>query len=243
MPPSDPESPPEQTAPLTSQAAILDPDIMCAARSEIFRGGPLYIRRAQPKDLDTIVGMIDDAKARLRQLGTDQWSTDWADSQGRSRRDRVEHSLAKGTTWLALFACQHPVRPAVLPVATVTIEKTANPIVWADSDTTRERAVYLGRLVTADGFGGLHIGTAMLDWAGRHGAANYGAQWIRIDVWTKNEALHGYYEKRGFDGCGLVPDESYPSRQLFQRPAGYDSGTAISIHEVDALPVDEDDTF
>jgi GNAT superfamily N-acetyltransferase len=240
MPPTDPESLPEQTAPLTSRAAILDPDILRTARSEIMRGGPLYIRRAQPKDLDTVIDMIDDAKVRLEELGTDQWSTDWADSQGRSRRDRVEHSLAKGTTWLALLACQHPVRPVVLPVATVTIERTANPDVWTDSDTTREPAVYLGRLVTADGFGGLHLGTAMLDWAGRHGAEKYGAQWIRIDVWTTNEALHEYYEKRGFDGCGLVPEESYPSRRLFQRPAGYDSGTAIRIYEVDGLPGDLD---
>jgi hypothetical protein len=238
MPPIDPGILPEQTALLTSQVTVLDPDILRAARSEIMRGGPLYLRRAQPQDLDTVIGMIDDAKVRLAELGTDQWSTDWADSQGRSRRDRVEHSLAKGTTWLALFACQHPVRPVVLPVATVTIEKTANPNVWTDSEAIREPAVYLGRLVTADGFGGLHIGTAMLDWAGQHGAS-YGARYVRIDVWTTNEALHEYYAKRGFDDCGLVPDESYPSRQLFQRPVGYDSGNAIQICEVDALPADE----
>jgi hypothetical protein len=243
MPRSDPQFSPELTAPLTSRAAVLDPDLLRAARLEIMRGGPLYIRRAQPKDLDTVIGMIDDAKARLQELGTDQWSTDWADSQGRRRRDRVEHSLAKGTTWLAVFACQHPVRPVVLPVATVTIERTVNPDVWTDSDATREPAVYLGRLVTADGFGGLHIGTAVLDWAGRHGAKNYGAQWIRIDVWTTNKALHEYYQKRNFDDCGLVPDKSYPSRKLFQRQASYDSGTAIEIHEVDGLPMDGADAF
>lgn len=237
MPPIDPEFLPEQTA--TSPVTVLNPDIRRTARMEIMRGGPLYVRRAQPKDLDTVIGMIDDAKVRLAELGTDQWSTDWADSQGRSRRDRVKHSLAKGTTWLALFACQHPVHPVVLPVATVTIEKTPNPSVWTKSDAIREPAVYLGRLVTADGFDGLHIGTTMLDWAGQHGAKNYGARYVRIDVWTTNEALHEYYAKRGFDDCGLVPDESYPSRQLFQRPTSYDSGNAIQICEVDALPVDE----
>jgi ribosomal protein S18 acetylase RimI-like enzyme len=243
MPLSDPESSPEQTAPSTSRAAVLDPDSLRAARSEIMRGGPLYIRRAQPKDLDTITGMIEDAKARLRELGTDQWSTDWADRHGHRRRDRVKHSLAEGTTWLALFAYQHPVRPVVLPVATVTIEKTANPAGWAGFDRVAEPAVYLGRLVTADGFGGLHIGSAMLDWAGRRGVDRYGAQWIRIDVWTTNSALHEYYEKRGFEYCGLVPDETCPSRKLFQRQASYDSGTAIEIHEVDGLPVDGVDAF
>jgi hypothetical protein len=230
MAPIDPEPRPEQKA-----LAVHG-----AARSEIMRGGPLYIRRAQPKDLDTITGMIDGAQARLRELGTDQWSTDWADSQGRSRRDRVEHSLAKGTTWLALFACQHLVRPAVLPVATVTIEKAANPAVWTDPEVRAGPAVYLGRLVTARGFEGLHIGSCMLDWAGRHGVASYGAQWIRIDVWTTNSALHHYYEKRGFEGYGLVRDESYPFRKLFQRPTSYDSGSAVKVCEVDALPVNDD---
>ncbi|HEY2280145.1 MAG TPA: GNAT family N-acetyltransferase [Streptosporangiaceae bacterium] len=231
MSPNALASPPVPTASL---------DVLCAARSRIMRGGPLYVRRAQPKDLDAITGMIDDAKVRLRELGTDQWSTDWADRQGRKRRDRVEHSLAEGKTWLAEFIYEHPVHPAVLPVATVTIERTANPAVWTDSPVTDEPAVYLGRLVTAEGFGGLHIGSRMLDWAGRHGADRYGAQWIRIDVWTTNTALHEYYVKRDFEDAGLVPDQSYPSQKLFQRPARYESGTAITIYEVDTPGNDTD---
>jgi ribosomal protein S18 acetylase RimI-like enzyme len=233
---SDPASSPGHRNPPASAAAELDPYTLDAARSEIMRGGPLYIRRAQRADLDTITGMIDDAKDRLRELGTDQWSTDWADAQGRRRRHRVEHSIAEGKTWLAVYAYQHKVRPIVLPVATATIEHTANPAVWTESDKTAEPAVYLGRLVTAKGFSGLHIGTSMLDWAGEHGKSSYRARWIRIDVWTTNLALHDYYGKRGFEDCGLVPDESYPSRKLFQRPTSYDSGNALRIYEVDAMP-------
>jgi GNAT superfamily N-acetyltransferase len=236
MRPCDPASLLDQTASLTSWAGVRGEHPLHTARSEIMRGGPLYIRRAQLQDLNTVTGMIDDAKVRLKELGTDQWSTDWADRDGRSRFDRVEHSLAEGKTWLALIVCPDPVRPAVLPVATATIERTANPAVWTNPEVTAEPAVYLGRLVTAKGFGGLHIGARILDWAGQHGVDNYGAHWIRIDVWTSNTALHEYYEKRGFEDCGLVPDEKYPSRKLFQRPASYDSGSALGICEVDALP-------
>ena len=213
--------------------------MLSAARMEVFRGGPLYVRRARPNDLGAIVCMIDDAKIRLRELGTDQWSTDWADDQGRSRRDRVEHSLAEGKTWIALLAYQHPIRPVVLPVATVTIEKTANRAVWTGPEVIREPAAYLGRLVTADGFDGLHIGSAMLDWAAWHAACHYGARWIRIDVWTTNTPLHVYYEKHGFQDCGWVPDESYPSRKLFQRPSSYDSVSVVRVCEVDGLPVQD----
>ena len=69
--------------------------------------------------------------------------------------------------------------------------------------------------------------------AAARGVDRYGAQWIRIDVWTTNSALHEYYEKRGFEHCGLAPDETCPSRMLFQRPARYDSGNAIRICELD----------
>ncbi len=234
MRPNNPVSSPVQAASPIRTTGAPDEDMLQAVRLEINRGGPLYVRRARPNDLGIITRMIDDAKARLRALGTDQWSTDWADTQGRSRHDRVKHSLVNGKTWVAMFAYQHKSQPVVLPVATVTIEKTANPAVWTNSEATAEPAVYLGRLVTAEGLGGLHIGSRMLDWAGQHSAESYGAKWIRIDVWTSNKALHEYYEKRGFEDCGLVPDIHYPSRKLFQRSAGYDSGNAIKICEVDA---------
>jgi hypothetical protein len=40
-------------------------------------------------------------------------------------------------------------------------------------------------------------------------------------VWTTNDALHNYYEKRGFQHykvCGFKEDEYYPSAALFQKP-------------------------
>ena len=49
----------------------------------------------------------------------------------------------------------------------------------------------------------------------------WSAKWVRIDVWTTNEALHNYYEKRGFQYykvCEFKEDEYYPSAALFQKP-------------------------
>ena len=105
-----------------------------------------------------------------------------------------------------------------IPVATVTIERTVNTDIWTQPEKIAERAVYLSRLVTARNFSGLQIGNALIDWACDHAASEYAAEWIRIDVWTRNRALHRYYRQRGFAWCGLCPDKNYPSRARFQRP-------------------------
>ena len=46
------------------------------------------------------------------------------------------------------------------------------------------------------------------------------AQWVRVDVWTTNKALHAYYQDRGFEFYGLSEEvnDDYPSAALFQKP-------------------------
>jgi GNAT superfamily N-acetyltransferase len=181
-------------------------------------GAPLYMRRATRTDFEVIARMIEDAKVRLRELGTDQWSTDWPDEAGKRRMDRMLRSIEKGKTWIGEFRSRDYSYPPELPAATVTIEEMGNRTVWSAAELAAYRAVYLSRLVVAEGLAGFHIGSAIIDWAGRRAFKNYGAQSIRIDVWTTNVALHNYYEKRGFEKRGLVPIEDYPAQQRFERP-------------------------
>ena len=201
------------------------------AQLGILTGEPLYIRRARLTDFPTIASMISDARERLRRLGTDQWSTDWSGADGHKRIDRVKRSIAEGKTWLAVLVLWHRIAPRVIPVATLTIEENANRAIWPDAHVMAEPAVYLSRLVTATGFSGLHIGNAVMDSAGKHGLHIYNAKWVRIDVWTTNFTLHSYYEKRGFERCGLVPDVSYPARSRFQRPTSYQLWDGPAIYE------------
>jgi hypothetical protein len=185
---------------------------------------PLYMRRARREDLNTIKKMIDDAKERLWELGTDQWSTDWPDKFGRRRIDRMVSSIKDGKTWLAEFRSRDASLPTMIPAATVTVEDTGSKTVWTEAELAACRAVYLGRLIVAEGLAGFHIGAAITDWVGRRGAKRCDADKIRIDVWTDNKALHTYYEKRGFEDAGLVPDPDYPARQRYARDTSYDSG-------------------
>jgi len=193
-------------------------------------GAPLHIRRAAGReDFNTIKQMIDDAKDRLRERGTDQWSTDWPDQFGRRRIHRVMASIKEGKTWLAEFRSRDVTDPGMIAAATVTVEETGSTTVWTEAELSAYRAVYLNRLVVAEGLSGFHIGAAIIDWAGRRAWKRYNAHKIRIDVWTANTALHSYYEKRGFEESGLVADKNYPAQQRYERDTSDESGLGPSV--------------
>jgi ribosomal protein S18 acetylase RimI-like enzyme len=174
----------------------------------------LNIRCAVRRDQPAVLELIDEAKLWLPRKYTDQWSKDWADQKGRKRSDRVQASLAQGTTWIVTVTHEKQ----TYAVATVTIEPTANPLVWDRPGDLDDSAVYLSRLVVARGLAGLRIGAALLNWACDHAGHRYQAELVRIDVWTRNFALHSYYRAQGFRWQEYCRDTSYPSRARFQRP-------------------------
>jgi ribosomal protein S18 acetylase RimI-like enzyme len=67
-------------------------------------------------------------------------------------------------------------------------------------------------------YGGQGLGAELLDWAGTK-AADEGADWLRVDVWTTNERLQHYYLREGFTYVRTVVLAHNPSGALFQRPA------------------------
>jgi ribosomal protein S18 acetylase RimI-like enzyme len=173
----------------------------------------LNIRCALPRHQPAVLELIDEAKLWLPSKYTDQWSKDWADQKGRKRSDRVQASLAQGTTWIVTVTHEKQ----TYAVATVTIEPKANPLVWDRPGDLDDSAVYLSRLVVARRFAGLRIGAALLNWACDHARHRYQAELVRIDVWTRNFALHNYYRARGFLWQGYCRDTFYTSRARFQR--------------------------
>jgi Acetyltransferase (GNAT) family len=171
----------------------------------------MRIARAEPADLPTVLGLIEDARDRLKMTDTDQWDKPWPDEAARDAR--VLRGLQGGKTWI--------VWDEDIPAATVTITPRMNPAVWSTSGCTcdlAERAVFVHRLITAMKYAGLGLGTEIIDWAGLRGRRLYGAKWVRIDVWSTNKGLHDYYLKQGFEPCGSCADPDYPSGALFQKP-------------------------
>jgi GNAT superfamily N-acetyltransferase len=173
----------------------------------------LRIRRATVDDMETIIGdLIDDARKWLPGKGTDQWAKPWPTPQARDTR--VLRDLKAGRTWLV-----HEDGDDV-PVATVTCSDRGNRGLWTAGEQL-VNAAYIARLIVRRNRAGERIGEALIDWAGARGVRCWSAEWIRIDVWTTNDALHNYYEKRGFQRYKVrefKEGEYYPSAALFQKP-------------------------
>jgi len=198
-----------------TQYPWLTTEDMPEATADLVRRGelPLVIRRANCGDLSSVLELIDEAKLWLLSKHTSQWSTDWVDQEGRKRSDRAQDSLAQGTT--RIVTVTHKERSHT--VATVTIEPGANPTVWDRPGDLDESAVYLSRLVVARKFAGLKIGAALLNWTCDYARRQHQADLVRIDVWTRNFALHRYYRAQGFRWQGYCENTAYPSRARFQR--------------------------
>ena len=171
----------------------------------------LRIATAEATDdnLNAVLRLIRQASDWLSDKGTDQWARPWPCEEMRDAR--VWRGLMVGATWIVWAGTR--------AVATVTIAKTANVAVWKTAQCDLdEPAVYAHRLIVDRQFAGWGLGAELSDWTGLRAYREFGARWIRVDVWTSNVALHGYYMKRGFEPCGLAPDPCYPSGALFQKP-------------------------
>lgn len=171
----------------------------------------LRLVRAEATDtnLKTILGLVDGAREWLADKGTNQWSKPWPNK--RKRNARIWRGLEVGATWI--------VWDEETAVATVTVARSPNAKVWRGATcNVKEKAVYAHRLIIDRRFAGWGLGEQLIDWTGRRAQLEYEAEWIRIDVWTKNKGLHEYYKKRGFQPCGMAPDPKYPSGMLFQKP-------------------------
>ncbi|SRR6266511_731634 len=106
-------------------------------------------------------------------------------------------------------------RDAGTPAATITVDGWANPDLWTPAEAA-EPALYAHKLTVARAYAGRGLGAELLDWAGSR-AADSGAIWLRLDVWTTNHDLQRYYLEQGFTHVRTVILSHNPSGALFQR--------------------------
>jgi GNAT superfamily N-acetyltransferase len=187
------------------------------------------IRPAVPEDMTAVLGLIGEAARWLQETkGTDQWARPWPNKAARD--ERVAQGIENGLTWMM----EHDGGLA----GTVTCREHGTDILWTAAELL-DPSVYVSRLIVRREYAGQGIGAALIDWAGRRGMEQWNANWIRVDVWTKNGALHNYYKSQGFTHlrtCPFDDDWTYPSAVLFQKPAAdIDAAAADRFKEVSSL--------
>src|SRR5262245_27467638 len=166
----------------------------------------LVLRRASEEDFEAIRSLLTEASRWLRRKGTDQWATPWPNENGRNKN--IRRAIGAGRTWILW----HGERAAATLTASPNHHEIWPPETWPD------QAVYVRRITVSRTYSGLGLGGQLIDWAGLRASREYGARWIRADVWTTNTGLHDYYRRQGFEYYGLSPVARYPSAALFQKP-------------------------
>lgn len=169
----------------------------------------LALRRASPDDYEAVIGLRMEAEEWLRTMSTDQWAAAWPSED--VLEQRIREAIRAGRTWI--------VWDGAAAAATITVSPNHHEI-WPE-ENRRDRAVYVRRLVVSRDpkYAGHGLGAQLLNWAGLRASGEYGARWVRVDIWTTNTKLHKYYRDQGFDFCGFCEwIADYPSAALFQKP-------------------------
>jgi ribosomal protein S18 acetylase RimI-like enzyme len=181
----------------------------------------MRITPATPDQLDTLVAFRDEAAEWLASKGIDQWQQPWPTED--LMVEGILRNVRAGETFI--------VWDDGTPAATITVDRWANPDLWTEQEAA-EPALYAHKVTVARAYAGQGLGAELLDWAGTR-AANDGATWLRIDVWTTNERLQKYYLGLGFTHVRTVDHPHNPSGALFQRPAR--RVPTLRLHESRAL--------
>ena len=178
--------------------------------------------------MPSIIGLIDDAAEWLQtEKKSDQWRRPWPDEPARDQR--IRRGIKAARTWMV--ENDHEL------AGTVSFGRGGNKKLW----TLRERnqpAVYVSRLIVSRRHAGEGIGADLIDWVGQRGALGWGAEWIRVDVWTSNDALQAYYKRQGFAHVRTWQFNDpwdYPSAALFQKPtADINAAAPARFQELDS---------
>jgi GNAT superfamily N-acetyltransferase len=164
----------------------------------------LTIRKAEPADRPALEALREEAVAWLASQGHDQWQP------GQPRVPTAATTLDainRGACYLAYEGTEL--------VGTITVDDRADPEFWTP-DERAKTALYVHRMIVAQGARGRSLGMALLDWATDH-ARQTGRPLLRLDAWKTNEALHRYYKRQGFRHVRTVDLPHRGSGALFER--------------------------
>ncbi|MFH8402222.1 GNAT family N-acetyltransferase [Streptomyces anulatus] len=162
----------------------------------------LLVRAGRPDELDVMEALLREASAWLASRNIDQW-------QYPPHRDRITEALERGVCFLAFEDSK--------PIATIQVDNFAGPEFWAPEDRP-DAALYVHHMAVTRAAAGTGVGSSLLDWASERAAAR-DKNWLRLDAWKDNQALHQFYKDAGFTLLRIVDLPHRRSGALFQRSA------------------------
>lgn len=160
----------------------------------------ISIGRAGPTDLDTVLGILEDAARWLTSRGIDQWRP------GSFDRRALADRAGRGELYLA--------RVDGRPAGTLTLQ-TSDPLFWPGAP---DDARYLHKLAVRRVHAGQGLGRRLLQWA-EEATAAAGKRYLRLDCMAESVALRAYYEAAGFAHRGDKYGKDW-SASLYEKIVG-----------------------
>jgi GNAT superfamily N-acetyltransferase len=169
------------------------------------------VRRARISEADAVMALWHEARRWLTAAGTDQWQPHRGETDA-SLTARVRTNV---TDTITTGDCYIAIHDGAI-VGTITVDDRADPDFWGPDDNPAS-ALYVHRMIVRRDVAGQGIGDALLNWADKLVLAR-GRRLLRLDAWQSNEALHRYYERKGFSQVRILRFDHRGSGALFQRP-------------------------
>lgn len=162
-------------------------------------------------DADTVLAWRRVRAQWLAARGQDQWQTPWPLESAMAAIETGQLLMIwDGDEPVASFALSNHEQVGEL----WKLDTDYGPL-WLPSDRPHE-ALYVSKMVVPLSRAGDGLGVEILDWcAGR--AFDADKLWLRLDAWTSNAELRGWYERQGFRLVRVVATRV--SGACFQRPA------------------------
>jgi ribosomal protein S18 acetylase RimI-like enzyme len=157
----------------------------------------LEVRRAEPEELETVVGILSECARWLLGRGIRQWPDPFP-------AGRVAELLEGGAFHVARLDGEVVATFALL---------WSDPVFWGERPPD---AGYVHAVAVRRAYAGQGIGRGLIDWAAEQAAAA-GREYLRLDCLSENAALRAYYEGMGFAPRGEVEIDDFKAT-LFERP-------------------------
>ena len=153
----------------------------------------MIVRKALPKDLDVLCGIIENAKAFLKEKGIDQWQ------KGYPNPEVLLADIEKGAAYV--IADEND-----LPVAYTVLQEESEPTyqkIYDGNWLNESRYITIHRVVVSGAVRGKGYAGVLLRELEKI-AKEKGAESVRIDTHKNNLPMQRHLQKNGFTLCGRI---------------------------------------
>lgn len=172
----------------------------------------LIIRKTEPRDLDRIAAIFDEARTAIAALGIDQWQ------DGYPNRQSAEEDLLSGRGWVicgdggeALGVC------ALIDDGEETYDRIEGGEWLTGNDNRSYLAVH--RVAVSSDARRTGAASELMKFAAEF-ARDAGLGSVRIDTHEGNIRMRGMLEKNGFSLCGVIYLKNGDPRVAYEKRIG-----------------------